>query len=498
MCRSPIPFATVVLAVLCFSACDPPVESFDFTLNLNLAGDETLMSELERLEVDVIYADGSHTAAMWNWFDDGTLLQIDEVLPEEQVRFEVRGMVGSEEIAFGQSEPVDLIDGEGAWVLFHRHGVFIDLEGGDVPRLGHRVFPIDGGAIVVGGLIENGEYAPISKLVRTENAGYALVDVDEGPEAWGFQGSVIRGGDLAGQIFLAGGAAAIHPNMDFDGFTDRYTIWDPETESYTVDDGTLEEARFFGQSVALSDENDGKLVLVGGLEEDLSDGVAPSWIIETLTPDNGDADTEDADFYWLQSTVLWGTDVAISCGGWDLIGGGLSVRNNCNEFFASSNTEEIHEDVLTTARAGHGAVVIGEMGNKILIVGGTTSDGVQNVLPLYDWDDDIIDTAESVDPGQGFSTGTIPMVEARMFPAVVRIPSTGTVLVCGGHNGTSLVSSCETFNEQTGNFVSAPELDLGVAANGVQAAALDDGSVLFIGGNRGNNEAVNLAKLYLP
>ena len=498
MRSSSFPFAPVFAVLLLFTACDPPVETFDFTLNLNIGGDDTLLSDLDFLEVDMVYADET-TTTRWDWFEDNTLLRIDEVPPDEEVYFEVRGWIGSEEVAFGQSEPVTMIDGEQTWVLFHRHGIFIDLEGGDVPRLGHKVFAVDGGAIIYGGLLEEGVYAPISKLVRTENAGYALEEVADGPELWGFAATTIHGGDLAGQIFVAGGAPEMSGNMSFGGFSDLYTIWDPATESYTEEDGTLEEAKFLGQVVSLSDASAGQLVLVGGLEEDLGDGVAPSRRIETIDPYYGDAETLSTDVYWHHPTVAWGPDVAITCGGWDLSNQGmLVVRDTCSEFFASSNEEEVHEGVLSAARAGHGATTIGATDDKILLVGGTTSSDIAGVLPMYDWDDDVLDTAEIIDPGQGFSAGTIQMVEARLFPAVVRIPDTDLVLVCGGHDGTSLLSSCETYNELTGNFAAAPELDLGVPANNVQAVALDDGSVLFVGGNRGDNEAVNLVKLYLP
>jgi len=496
--------AAVPLLVSC-GPPDPVYVGFELTLNLNLAGDGDLLDDLEVLEVAVFSPDEGPLYYSWDWFDAESALVMEDIPRGDGVVFEVRGLIGGDEVAAGTSEPMTLPpeDGDGeVWVLFHRHGTFLPLEGGsDYPRLGHRVIAVEGGAAVIGGETGDG-YAPISRLVRTEHAGYALESWATAPELSGFAAARLLAGDFAGQVFIAGGATSV---ADFEGISSEYSIWDPVSGEYTVDGEPLTQGMMGGEAVALGEAGgDGRVVLVGGASSynTLTSEVSFRDNIELVDPAEGEIETEEVgEWRWYHTAVLWGPDITVVCGGynhppWE----DIMPQDSCDTYTAVSNTWADGDGALQHGRAGHGAAVLpGTDGDRILLVGGT--ERTDEFVPhIESSNEDVLADAEIVESvGGSFSTTrVVDMIHPRVFPLVLRIPDQEKVLVCGGHDGGIYRADCEYFDEDTETFAIAEGLELPMGVNFLSGAVLDDGSILIVGGNAGAYEPADLAVLYLP
>lgn len=492
--------ALILLVSLPLWACERPVETFDFTLHLNLAGDELLLSDLDSLSVEVTAPGEDPVQQTWDPFDTSATLEVPEVPRGSDIVIRLEGVVAEgtadEQLASGQTAPLELPEQEEAWVLFHRHPSLVRLEGGsDVPRLGHKVFAVPDGAVVVGGETGDG-YAPISQLVRTEHQGYALEEVDSGPEHSGFAAAMIRGGALDGQILIAGGNTSVDA---FTGVTDRYHVWDPEDGEYTAEDESLDEARYGAVAAALSDASDGKVSLVGGIYASTFLNVDFTDWVQTLDPDTDDVELAHLNrIAWLHSATVWGPDTVLACGGyerdpWE----GYVSSDRCDQIFPSSGDVSAGYGVLNQGRAAHRAVALGEAGDELLLVGGT--DLSQSSVPDLDVTDGALDTADVVSQDIDVLTSElVSMIHPRIHPVVVRLPAEDRVLVCGGHDGISLRSDCEFYDENTGVFTEAVGLELPVPLYQVEAAALADGTALLVGGDLGGAAAADMAVVYLP
>ena len=96
------------------------------------------------------------------------------------------------------------------------------------------------------------------------------------------------------------------------------------------------------------------------------------------------------------------------------------------------------------------------------------------------------------------SVATIDMVHPRAFPVAVRLTGSQQVLVCGGRDGAGVRSDCEMFDEATETFSEVAGLQLPTPAQSIEAAELSDGSVLFVGGDRGTTSAAEIGVMYYP
>jgi len=490
----------------CTGTPDPIIDGFDFDLNLNLAGDTELLDDIDLLEIAVFSPDAGPLYYSWEWFDAGSALQMEDVPRGEGIVFEVRGLSGGEEIAHGESDPVTLPDQTEVWVLFHRHGALLEVDQDTpYPRLGHKVVAVDGGVVVIGGETGDG-FAPISKLTRSEQAGFQLVDVAEAPETAGFAAARIRSGAREGQILIAGGAER------FTGFEqlseslemhDAFYIWDPASETYSVQDGLLANPRYLGAATALGDAGGaGRVVLTGGAQEwdFLQSSLNLNVAVETLDPATAETDTRSiGEIHWLHSAVAWGPDITVACGGFGSEAGGAVLEDCCDTYSAVEDTWTDNDDVLQHARAGLAAVVLpDDSGDRILVIGGTS----EEVAGIPDIDDTgaALDVAEIIESTSGTlqSTQLVSMVHPRVYPFAAWLPDQEKVLVCGGHDGTILRQDCEFFDPSTDTFSIAEGLELPQGVDLLQGAVLDDGSVLMVGGHAGNYDAADFAVLYLP
>lgn len=468
-------------------------EATTFTLHLNLAGDDGILDELDSLVVGVIYRDLDpigHTLT-----GNGIRDAIDlGSLPGGQAYFDLKGFVGDDEIAVGDSATM-IIPSSGlgdAWALLHRHDMFVPLEGDGFKLLGHQVVAVDGGAVVVGG--ENGQgYGGLCQLIRSETGGYELDERTEDPQASGLTAARIEGGDLDGQVFIAGGVNdIIAPGY----VRNDFRVWDPAADDLSVSTGILGEARHGAQSLGVGD---GKVIVTGGITEYTDSTIYFTVQVEALEPAGGTASMAQADeVHWWHHTLP--TDGgAMTCGGFiiDEMMGEMVTTSACEAYSAATNQASTFYNVLDQERAGYGAAVIGDQEDSLLLIGGTVAN-----LPTVPWPDDVtmaLDTAEIIEPGNPpQSVATISMVHPRAYPAAVRFPDQHRVLVCGGHDGGMLRRDCEWFDEITETFSVAEGLELPVAASVVEAVWLGDGSALFVGGNGGFATPAEIGVIYFP
>ncbi len=465
-----------------------------YTLHLNLAGDDELLDELETVIVGVDYSSDDPLGFQFEGGEIRDELDLG-ILTGGYAVFELRGLVGDEEIAVGDSATIEISgDGVGdSWALLHRHDVFVPLEGDGFTRLGHQLVATGSGAVVVGGETPMG-YGPLSHLVRSETAGYMLDEMHDDPQASGLTAARIEGGDLDGQVFIAGGVNDIIAP----GFVrNDYRVWDPVDGEFTITSGVLTEARHNPHSLAVGD---GKVIITGGITEYTEATIYFTVQVEAIAPDGGSSTmTQTDEVHWWHKTLPTGGGAALTCGGFiiDEMMGEMVTDDSCEAYDTVGNQAMTYYNILDQPRAGYGATVIGASDDELLLIGGT----VMN-LPTVPWPDDVtmaLDTAEIINPGAPpESVATLPMVQPRAYPAVARFAGQHKVLICGGHDGGMLRRDCEWYDEINETFTTAENLELPVAASVVEAVVLEDGSALFIGGNGGFATPAEVGVIYFP
>jgi hypothetical protein len=140
---------------------------------------------------------------------------------------------------------------------------------------------------------------------------------------------------------------------------------------------------------------------------------------------------------------------------------------------------------MSAAREGHTATLLSD--GRVLVTGGCNNAIAERVIC-----DNYLDSAEIWDPSTNqFTATTGKMTTARIEHTATLMPD-GKVLIAGGKNATSVLSSAEIFDPATGLFT--PTGDLGTARKGHTANALGDGRILLTGGY--SNAPLSSAEIY--
>jgi N-acetylneuraminic acid mutarotase len=168
-----------------------------------------------------------------------------------------------------------------------------------------------------------------------------------------------------------------------------------------------------------------------------------------------------------------------------LVAGGLrrvnvntTYLNNSELYDPATGSWSLITDTLTTARAEHAAVLLGN--GKVLIAGGINNGGTLNSAEVYD-----------PATGQWEPTGNLT---ARHSHTATLLPN-GKVLVAGGRNGTTDLDSAQLYDPGTGAWT--PTGNLNAARSGHTASLLPTGKVLFAGGKNAGG-FLRSAELYDP
>lgn len=158
-----------------------------------------------------------------------------------------------------------------------------------------------------------------------------------------------------------------------------------------------------------------------------------------------------------------------------LVTGGFNngFLNSAELFNPSSRDFTLLTTTMLSPREGHTATLLPD--GKVLIAGGCrNADGSTSIC------NDYLNTAEIFDPETNQFTATAgTMTTARHGHSATLLPD-GKVLIAGGRNSTSVLSSAEIYDPATGTF--SPTGSMAVPRTG-HTASLSNGKVLLAGGS---------------
>ncbi len=464
-------------------------------LHLNTAGDEDLVDELTRLEVDVVLPDGDVIERSYEGETLGSTVILDDLPAAVDVVLRTRGFDGGDLIATGDSPPLEITaEDDEIWALLARRGSFVELEGHYDQRHGHAVVAVAGGAVVVGG--EGiGEYEALVHLARRDDAGFYLTRDDDGPALSEVTAARITGGEVDGMVFIAGGANTIEGSSHV---SDRYLVWDPATGTYAGEGGLLAEPRFGAVAAPLAD---GVVAMLGGVTMFTDTTVYFSGRVELVDAVSGSLGSVDEEVHWLHDVATMGDGTAVTCGGFVIAPSGTEMMawSGCTTVDPDTRDVVTTTGALQRARAGATLVALGDEGDELLALGGL--EGSLEWVPTANEEMPVVDSAEilAVDAdGLVHSQEIVPLVHARAFPVAFRLADADQVMVCGGRDATSARSDCELYDEAGRVFTEVDGLFLPSVAHSSRAAVLDDGRVLIVGGDRGTGSSADVGVIYVP
>ena len=167
-----------------------------------------------------------------------------------------------------------------------------------------------------------------------------------------------------------------------------------------------------------------------------------------------------------------------------LITGGQvgSLISSDVEIFDPATGESTFAALLQQPRTGHASALLAD--GTVLIVGGTTVDGV------------VVATTERFDPSTHSVTATEPMAVARTGASATTLID-GRVLVAGGHDGAQDLASAEIYSPFDDTFLPV-ETAMSVARAGHAAVLLPHNNSVLIAGGTNAGTAVTTTDLFLP
>lgn len=266
-------------------------------------------------------------------------------------------------------------------------------------------------------------------------------------------------------VSLADGRVFIYGGRDDSGYLADAEIYDPASGQFTPAASTV-QTRYVVSAVLLAD---GRVLLAGGFTREdgpLTSAEIYDPVADAYTP------TGSLSLPRIQVNAAVRLD-----DGRVLIAGGNNEDGqiaSAELYDPASGTFSL-TGALPAPRDNHDAIVLRD--GRVLIVGGDS--GVEdNGFPHY------VPEALLYDPATGQFTPTGSLAHPRDFPATSLLPD-GRVLVAGGSHlsgnpGTVTVPEAEIYDPATGTFSEAGSMI--VPRDEPVAAALQDGSILLVGG----------------
>jgi len=260
-----------------------------------------------------------------------------------------------------------------------------------------------------------------------------------------------------GQTLIAGGSHWVFdPSKPswYEVAVDAAEVFDEHTGEFISTMGTLNVARTGHTATRLSS---GKVLLVGGLPDYLSDGDAAhtSEIYSPITQSFGFGPAMVVPRAGGHAAILLPDGRVLISGGLD---GLCYCATNLAEAYQPASNRFVPVGSMTMVRSGHTATVLAD--GKVLIAGGEVADG------------QITSSAELFNPATGTTTPVGNMTIGRVKHAAVRMAD-GRVSLGGGNS-----ASIEIYNPATRTFAAAGPLSFTTNERPV-AALLASGKIAF-------------------
>jgi Fibronectin type III domain/Kelch motif/Galactose oxidase, central domain len=268
-----------------------------------------------------------------------------------------------------------------------------------------------------------------------------------------------------GKVLVTGGTNGVTPIASAE-------IYDPSTGIFSAT-GSMTTARYGHAATLLPN---GKVLVTGGL---FGSALASAEIYDPSTgifTATGNMTTPRYDNNF-NATLLPNGKV--------LVAGGLNAFNvtlASAELYDPSTGIFTATGSMTTARYGNTVTILPN--GKVLFAGGANNSNVT------------LASAEIYDPSTGIFTATGSMTTARYLSLVTLLPN-GKVLVSGGQSvagsNSSTLASAEIFDSTTGNFTSTGSMTTARYAH--VSILLSNGQVLVAGGDN-NGSIISSAELF--
>lgn len=487
----------VTVGALLAPACEPASDAFDLKVHLVFPDDQEPLADVDLLQLDIDYLDGTQYAFYLQPVADGNwrLDHIPDVVEGETATLTLRGMVSDPadpgnalEVANGTSGPVVLGDVADVYVYFSERRRF-GAVGGPLtsPRAEPQVVALPGGEAVVfggrsGGGGGNEPSLGIERLTRDADGVYVFELVNYAYHRLG--AAVVRvdtpDSSHDGQVLVAGGWEEAVTGTGIVAKVDR---WDPASGALST---VFDLPNPLAGAVATG-IGDGAWLLSGGTVSWGSDTEPNSRYVE-LDAVAGEAVqgvAMEMARYDHAATMLAHGGVLV-CGGyrsgavWD------ETTGHCEIWTGGETTDA---GSMNVARAGFALLPVpGDSAGRVLAVGG--------VLNPEDDDLVVLDSAELYDP----ETDEWTLLDGHMTEARRSFGAFGVgdqrVVVCGGADAADVsLESCEAFDLATEAFSPLPDAALPGGRSSYGTALLDNGLMLVVGGE---GVGADTAYLYNP
>ena len=350
-----------------------------------------------------------------------------------------------------------------------------------------------GGSWTPTGLMAAPHYVGTATLLQNGKvlveSGYSLSGVldtsaelyDPATRSWSPTGSLPSGHDSASATLLKDGKVLVAGGHISSGAISDAELYDPTTGTWSKT-GSLNTPRYYHTATLLPD---GRVLVAGGYNPQPSIGILNS--VEIYDPATGVWTSTSSPM----STARSNATATLLANGKVLVAGGVygdTQGLSSAELFDPATGIWTPTGSMNSARYNHTATLLPD--GRVLVAGGdsgkTASSGTYPV-----------NAAELYDPATGIWSTTGSMNAAREMSTATLLPD-GKVLVAGGsanNADTSILSSAELYDPTTGTWtLDTPMYNARMYHT---ATLLQDGTVLVAGGYDGNS-VLTSAEIYNP